>query len=253
MRYRRCSSCKAGVGEGGALAEALAARRDGPVELRAAERGEKRRILMLAERNAALALGQERLRTERRRQARAEALEGLQDALALEAPPIRIECFDISNLGGTHTVASMVVFEGGVAKRSDYRRFKIRSLDGTPDDFAAMAEVLGRRFAAWEHQQDVSPHDRDFDASFAALPNLIVIDGGKGQLAAGLGPLEGFRERGVAVDLARQADRGGLSSRRARAADPRPRDGASCSCCSACATRRTASRSRTTARGATAR
>jgi len=188
-----------GVGEGGALADALAARRDGPVELRAAERGEKRRILGLAERNAALALGQERLRAERRRQARAEALEGLQDALALEAPPIRIECFDISNLGATHTVASMVVFEAGVPKRSDYRRFKIRSLDGAPDDYASMAEVLGRRFAAWEHQQDVSPHDRDFDASFAALPNLVVIDGGKGQLAAGLGPLEGFRERGVAV------------------------------------------------------
>ena len=182
-----------------ALADALSSRRGGPVELRAAERGEKRRILELAERNALLALDQERLRTERRRQGRVEALEGLQQALGLDAPPIRIECFDISNLGGTHTVASMVVFEGGAPKKSGYRRFKIRSTEGTPDDFASMAEVLERRFAQWDRQADISPHDPSYDQSFASLPNLVVIDGGKGQLAAGLGPLRGFRERGVAV------------------------------------------------------
>ncbi|HTW43002.1 MAG TPA: excinuclease ABC subunit UvrC [Solirubrobacteraceae bacterium] len=188
-----------GLQDAQALAEALASRRGGPVELRAAERGEKRRILELAERNALLALDQERLRAERRRQSRVEALEGLQQALGLDAPPIRIECFDISNLGGTHTVASMVVFEGGAPKRSDYRRFIIRSTEGAPDDFASMAEVLGRRFAQWERQADISPHDSAYDQSFAALPNLVVIDGGKGQLAAGLAPLAGFRERGVAV------------------------------------------------------
>ena len=182
-----------------ALADALASRREGPVELRPAERGEKRRILELAVRNARLALDQEKLRSERRRQGRVEALEGLQQALGLDVPPIRIECFDISNLGGTHTVASMVVFEGGVAKKSDYRRFKIRSLDGAPDDYAAMAEVLSRRMAQWERQADISPHDPEYDASFASLPNVVVIDGGRGQLAAGLGPLEGFRDRGVAV------------------------------------------------------
>jgi excinuclease ABC subunit C len=183
-----------------ALAEALAQRRGGPVELRAAERGEKRRILELAERNARLALDEERLRAERRRSSRVEALEGLQLALGLDVPPIRIECFDISHLGGTQTVASMVVFEGGAPKKSDYRRFKIRSLgEGRSDDFAAIAEVLARRFAQWERQADISPHDPEYNASFAALPNLVVIDGGKGQLAAGLGPLRGFRERGVAV------------------------------------------------------
>jgi excinuclease ABC subunit C len=182
-----------------ALAQALSSRRDGPVELRAAERGEKRRILELARRNALLALDQERLRSERRRESRVQALEGLQQALGLDAPPIRIECFDISNLGGTHTVASMVVFEGGAPKKSDYRRFKIRGTEGTPDDFASMAEVLERRFAQWERQADISPHDPAYDQSFASLPNLVVIDGGKGQLAAGLGPLEGFRDRGVAV------------------------------------------------------
>jgi excinuclease ABC subunit C len=183
-----------------ALAEALASRRGGPVELRAAERGDKRRILELAERNARLALDQEHLRAERRRQSRVEALEGLQSALGLDVPPVRIECFDISNLGGTHTVAAMVVLEGGAPKKADYRRFKIRSLgEGESDDYAAMAEVLGRRFARWERQADLSPHDPEYDASFAALPNVVVIDGGRGQLAAGIEPLRGFRERGVAV------------------------------------------------------
>jgi len=183
------------------LGEALSQRRGGPVELRPSERGDKHRILELAHRNALLALDQERLRDERRHQHRAQALERLQLALGLDALPVRIECFDISNLGGTHTVASMVVFEAGAPKKSDYRRFKIRTIEdpARPDDYASMAEVLSRRFAQWEKQADFSPHDPAHDASFATLPNLVVIDGGKGQLAAGLLPLAGFRERGVAV------------------------------------------------------
>jgi excinuclease ABC subunit C len=181
-----------------ALAQALGKRRGGPVRLHVSERGDKHRILELAQRNALLALDQERLRDERRHQHRAQALEGLQLALGLDAVPVRIECFDISNLGGTHTVASMVVFEGGAPKRSDYRRFKIRTVEGS-DDYASMAEVLSRRFAQWERQADFSPHDPSYDPSFAALPNIVVIDGGKGQLAAGLAPLAGFRQRGVAV------------------------------------------------------
>jgi excinuclease ABC subunit C len=188
------------VEEREALAEALGQRRGAKVEVRAAERGDKRRILELAERNALLALDQERLKAERRRQQRVEALDGLQDALGLDALPLRVECFDISNLMGTHTVASMVVFEGGAPKKSDYRRFTIRGLEeGVPDDFAAMEEVLGRRLAQWESQQDISPHDHRRNESFATLPNLIVIDGGPGQLSAGLRALEGFRDRGVAV------------------------------------------------------
>jgi excinuclease ABC subunit C len=202
------------LGAAPALAQALTARRDGSVEIRAAERGDKRRILELAERNAKLALDQERLRSERRRQQRVEALDGLQAALGLDTIPLRIECFDISTLMGTNTVASMVVFEGGAPKKSDYRRFKVfQSGDGNgdgsggngagtignPDDFAAMEEVLGRRLRRWERQRDVSPHDKDYDPSFAALPNVIVIDGGKGQLAAGLKALGPFRERGVVV------------------------------------------------------
>jgi excinuclease ABC subunit C len=183
-----------------ALGQALAQRRGAAVEVRAAERGDKRRILELAERNAMLALDQERLKAERRRQQRVEALDGLQAALGLDALPLRIECFDISNLMGTHTTASMVVFEGGAPKKSDYRRFNVRGLtEGVPDDVAAMEEVLGRRLAQWEAQQDRSPHDPKRNESFATLPNLVVIDGGPGQLSAGLRALAGFRERGVAV------------------------------------------------------
>ena len=182
----------------GVLAELLGERRGGAVEIRAAERGGKRRILELAERNARLALDQEKLKAERRRQQRVEALAGLQRALRLDALPVRIECFDISHVGGTHTVASMVVFEGGAPKKADYRRFTIRSHDGN-DDFASMNEVMTRRQAQFERQHERSPYDAERDASFAALPNLIVIDGGAGQLSAGLDAVEGFRKRGVTV------------------------------------------------------
>jgi len=200
-----------------ALAEALSLRRGAGVEVRASERGDKRRILELAERNAKLALDQEKLKTERRRQQRVEALDGLQEALGLDTLPLRIECFDISNLMGTHTVASMAVFEGGAPKKSDYRRFTIRgTTEGVPDDFAAMEEVLSRRLAQWETQQDFSPHDPKRNESFATLPNLIVIDGGPGQLAAGLRALEAFRERGVAViSLAKRIEEVFIPGRRA--------------------------------------
>jgi len=182
------------------LGELLAERRGARVEVRRAERGDKRRILELAVRNAKLALDTERLKSERSRQQRVEALDGLQAALGLDALPLRIECFDVSNLMGTHTTASMVVFEGGAPKKSDYRRFNVRTTtEGVPDDFASMEEVLGRRLAQWERQQDLSPHDPKRNESFATLPNVIVIDGGPGQLSAGARALQAFRERGVAV------------------------------------------------------
>ena len=168
------------------------------------------------ERNARLALETERLKEERSRQQRVEALDGLQRALGLDALPIRIECFDISNLMGTHTTASMVVFEGGAPKKSDYRRFNVRGgVEGVPDDFASMAEVLQRRLDNWERQQDLSPHDPKRNESFATLPSLIVIDGGPGQLSAGLRVLQGFRDRGVAVvSLAKRIEEVFLPGRR---------------------------------------
>jgi excinuclease ABC subunit C len=185
------------------LAEALSAQRDAQVEVRVASRGDLRRLRELAEKNANLALAQDKLRREHRRQQRVETLSALQDALGLERVPVRIEGFDISNLGETHTVASMVVFEGGASKKSDYRRFNIRGEfggnGGGPDDFAAMQEVLTRRLGRYLQQADLSPHDSDRDDSFASLPDLIVLDGGKGQLSAGMKALEQFMERGVAV------------------------------------------------------
>ena len=108
------------------LAEALGSQRDSQVEVRVASRGDLRRLRELAEKNAKLALAQDKLRREHRRQQRVESLSALQEALGLERVPVRIEGFDISNLGETHTVASMVVFEGGAPKKSDYRKFGIR-------------------------------------------------------------------------------------------------------------------------------
>jgi len=182
------------------LAEALSERRGAPVEVRVAERGDKRRLRELAERNAKLALDQDRLRREHRRQRRVESLADLRDALGMDELPVRIEGFDISNLGGEHTVASMVVFEGGATKKADYRRFRIRGErpDG-PDDFASMEEVLARRAARYLEQHDLSPHDGKRDDSFASLPALVVIDGGKGQLGAGMRALRPFVDRGVTV------------------------------------------------------
>jgi len=206
------------------LADALNSQRDSQVEVRIASRGDLRRLRELAEKNAKLALAQDKLRREHRRQQRVETLASLQEALGLERVPVRIEGFDISNLGETHTVASMVVFEGGAPKKSDYRKFGIRGEDGNgsgpgaapdtggrasarpdsrgrsrPDDYASMQEVLARRIGRYMQQADISPHDSDRDASFASLPDLIVIDGGKGQLSAGMTVLEPLLERGVAV------------------------------------------------------
>ncbi|HEX6228194.1 MAG TPA: excinuclease ABC subunit UvrC [Solirubrobacterales bacterium] len=182
------------------LAEALSERRGARVEVKVAERGDRRRLRELAERNARLALDQDRLRREHRRQRRVDALADLRETLGMEELPVRIEGFDISNLGGEHTVASMVVFEGGATKKSDYRRFKVRGerADG-PDDFASMEEILERRMNRYLEQADLSPHDGKRDESFASMPSLVVIDGGKGQLGAGMRALRPFVERGVTV------------------------------------------------------
>ncbi|HEY0391347.1 MAG TPA: excinuclease ABC subunit UvrC [Solirubrobacterales bacterium] len=182
------------------LAAALSERRGNAVEVRVAERGDKRRLRELAERNARLALDQDRLRREHRRQRRVESLTDLQQALGMQELPVRIEGFDISNLGGEHTVASMVVFEGGATKKADYRRFRVRGERPLgPDDFASMEEVLGRRMNRYLEQIELSPHDGKRDESFASLPALIMIDGGKGQLSAAMRVLRPFVERGVTV------------------------------------------------------
>jgi excinuclease ABC subunit C len=171
----------------------LAERRGSGVEVRAARRGEKRRLADMAARNAQLALEHDTILRERTRARRIQALEELREGLNLEVLPVRIECYDISNLGAANPVASMVVFEDAVAKKADYRKFAIRHTGGQ-DDFAMIAEVVGRRFARMTNVDA-----DDYDRSFATCPNLVVIDGGKGQLSAAVDAMAGFELPRVAV------------------------------------------------------
>jgi len=184
------------AGDTSALQEFLSERRGSRVEVRAAERGEKRRLQELAEQNAKLALESEVVQAERTRLRRVEALEELREALNLESLPIRVECFDISTAMGQETVGSMVVFQDALPKKAHYRKFGVRGADGVdgPDDFAAMAEVVSRRFARL--QDGIG---EDWDESFAATPHLVVVDGGKGQLSAALAAMQAFDLPRVAV------------------------------------------------------
>ena len=182
------------AGDTGALEQFLSDRRGSHVEVRAPLRGEKRRLQELATENARLALESEVVQAERKRLRRVEALEELREALNLESLPLRIECYDISNIQGESVVGSMVVFQDAMPKKAHYRKFGVRSLDGQ-DDFAALAEVVSRRFA---RLQDGAAAE-DYDESFAATPNLVVIDGGKGQLAAALAAMQAYDLPRVAV------------------------------------------------------
>jgi excinuclease ABC subunit C len=171
----------ADAGETDALARFLSDVRGARVEVRVPVRGEKRRLAELAAENARLALASEATRAEQTRLRRVEALEELREALNLESLPIRIECYDVSNIQGTSIVGSMVVFQDAVPKKSHYRTFSVQGQPGQ-DDFASMAQVVSRRFA---RLRDAATVER-WDESFATVPNLVVIDGGKGQLSAAL-------------------------------------------------------------------
>src|ERR671915_1134270 len=149
------------------------------VEVRRPARGDKRRILEMAVRNAELGLEHERALDEARRNRIASTLDGLREELALPRLPVRIECYDISNTMGTNSVASMVVFQGGRPAKSEYRRFRVRTVEGA-DDFASMAEVIRRRLERLEAD----------DEKFTPAPDLILLDGGKGQLSAVIPVLE---------------------------------------------------------------
>jgi len=182
------------AGDLSALAELLSEKRGARVEVRAAERGEKRRLQQLADENAGHVLATDQAVGEQKRARRVEALEELREALNLEALPIRIECFDISHAMGQDPVGSMVVFQDAVAKKSDYRKFGVKTATDDPDDFAAMAEVVARRFARLSDGTGET-----HDASFASAPNLVVIDGGKGQLSAALAAMQAYDLPRVAV------------------------------------------------------
>jgi excinuclease ABC subunit C len=179
----------------GSITAALRDRRDGPVEVRIPRRGERRRLLDLAQRNASLAATGLRLSEERVERSGEATLEELRDRLNLERLPERIECYDVSTLGGEATYTSMVVFEHGRPRRDHYRIFAIDRPG--QDDYAAIAEAIRRRFTR------LAQHDGD--ASFRRTPDLVVIDGGKGQLRAALEALEeSDAPRVAAISLAKR-------------------------------------------------
>jgi len=169
--------------------------RGGKVRVRVPQRGAKRELLETVTQNAEEAFMRHKLRRASDHNARARALVALQDALGLPEAPLRIECYDISNLQGTEIVASMVVMEDGLPKRSDYRRFKMRHQDGQ-DDFASMEEVLSRRFKRFLAERDEGFRE---GKRFAYPPNLVLIDGGKGQLGAAVRVIDDLGISGVAV------------------------------------------------------
>ena len=171
----------------------LIEKRNGPVHIQVPKRGEKAREIRLAAQNAKLLLGEWIINRKKRRELTPKMVQQLQEDLQLKIPPRRIEAFDISHLGGTNTVASMVCFIDGKARKSEYRKYKIKTVDGV-DDFAAMREVVIRRYRRLKNEQ-------------ATLPDLILIDGGKGQLSMAISAL---RELGLdyltVIGLAKQLE-----------------------------------------------
>jgi excinuclease ABC subunit C len=184
------------------LQEWLAERRGTKVSLRVPTRGSKRRLMETTATNAAEAFARHRLKRSQDHNARAKALRSLQEVLDLPEPPLRIEAFDISTLQGTNTVSSMVVLEDGLPKRSDYRRFRIRTIQGQ-DDFAAMEETIRRRFRAFlaERDRNVAEQGR-----FSYPPSLVLVDGGAGQLGRAVKVLDELELDIPAIGLAKRME-----------------------------------------------
>lgn len=182
------------IEDGPAMEELLGERRGGRVAIQAPKRGEKKRLVEMAVENAEHHLRTilERESTERRRGE--EAVADLQKVLGLAAPPHRIEAFDISNVRGQHAVGSMIVFEGGHPRRSEYRRYRIRVADGDPNDYEMMREVLSRRLRA-----AVSGN-----VKFQHLPDLLLVDGGAGQLGVAVRAMEELGFGMAAAGLAKE-------------------------------------------------
>ncbi|HJL74742.1 MAG TPA: helix-hairpin-helix domain-containing protein, partial [Candidatus Marinimicrobia bacterium] len=162
------------------LEEWLSDKKGSKVIIRQPQRGEKAKEVRMSYQNAKLLLGEWLINRKKRRELVPKMVNQLQEDLQLKAPPRRIEAFDISHLGGTNTVASMVCFVDGKARKSEYRKFKVKTVEGI-DDFAAMREVVHRRYLRVKKEQ-------------GSLPDLILIDGGKGQLSMAVSAL---RELGL--------------------------------------------------------
>jgi excinuclease ABC subunit C len=189
-----------------ALTEWLGARRGGRVELRVPVRGDKRALLETVARNAGEVLLLHKTRRAGDLTSRSVALQELQDSLGLDEAPLRIECFDVSNLQGNEIVAAMVVFEDGLARKSEYRKFNIRTVAGQ-NDVASIAEVIGRRFRRYLEERDgtvadaAQPIDPETGRPrrFAYPPNLVVVDGGPPQVAAAAAALDALGVNDVAL------------------------------------------------------
>lgn len=174
----------------------LSQRRGGTVNITVPKRGRKRELVSMVEKSAGENLEQSRLRYLSDEQRMTGAMSDLAEALDLPRMPLRIECFDISNLQGTNPVASMIVFQDGRPAKKEYRRFTIKTVVGS-NDFAMMREVIGRRF---RHASEEEP-----EGKWSALPDLVIVDGGKGQLSAALSGLEdaGWTDQAI-VALAKE-------------------------------------------------
>ena len=192
------------------MEQLLASERGAKVRIQIPQRGDKRVLLDTVARNASEALTRHKTRRASDLTTRNHALEEIQEAMGLPTAPLRIECFDISHLQGTETVASMVVFEDGLARKSEYRRFVVRTVSS--NDVGAMTEVLTRRFhRLFEERQLLAEVDGDeaaaalIDATtraprgFAYAPGLLVVDGGAPQVAAAQAVLDGFGVTDIAV------------------------------------------------------
>jgi excinuclease ABC subunit C len=180
------------IEEGQIIGQWLRSRRGGEkVEINVPRRGQSRELVQMATENAAETLQALRAQWQADTHKQEQSLAELQSALQLPAPPNRIECYDISNTQGAATVGSMVVFTQGVPDKKLYRRFNIEGTLGAPDDFASMEEVLTRRFKRWTASLEAGagPGSKP-DASFAFLPDLLIVDGGKGQLSRAVSVLE---------------------------------------------------------------
>jgi excinuclease ABC subunit C len=161
------------------------------VDIRVPHEGMSHELLGMAKENAVETLRALRTQWEADTNRQTEALFELQSAFQLPEPPNRIECYDISNTQGTASVGSMVVFTQGVANKKLYRKFNIKSVEG-PDDFASMEEVLSRRFKRWLASQEEKKVGTKLDEAFAILPDILLVDGGKGQLGRAISVLEEF-------------------------------------------------------------
>jgi len=186
------------IAEANIIREWLRTRRGGEkVEIRVPREGQQSELVQMAAENAAETLAALKAQWEADTHRQEQGLADLQTALELAEPPNRIECYDISNTQGTAAVGSMVVFEQGVPKKAHYRRFNIRTVEG-PDDFASMEEVLQRRFSRWQAAQELEAEEsapvsgRKTDQAFSILPDLLLVDGGKGQLSRAVAVVERF-------------------------------------------------------------